>query len=183
MSLSRADFTKALDDTTGALVPRPPIVATFPLLRTPDFLSDSPDPFERPCIGGASRAALAANNSILQLFNPTASGVVARVRFRVILGATGLLVLKTTQTILATAEATRFRNSGVSGLPACAVLSDHVVGVAGNTFLTHTVIADTEGSWGDFIVGPGFGLNVAALTVNVLTSAAFFWEEVPEGQP
>ncbi len=185
MTLSLADFGKALDDTTGALVPRPTVIATFPLLRTPDFLSDSNDPFERPCEGGALVPPQGGLFTELSLFNPPRSGVVARVRL--FSGASaGSLDIRFTETITVggNVEAANFRNAGVTGLPACGVFSNNL---AARTGVLHFQIINPVDSavwrYGDWILPPGNGINMYGSVVNLQISGIFQWEEIPQGQP
>jgi len=133
--------------------------------------------------GGAVRAAVAAVNNRIQLFNPAGSGKLVTVTLiHIQVGAGQDVALGLAAVALATAIGTdRLRDGrfGVGLNPSAQVRFDTNAAVSPTTFRFRVNTAgDTlEDTKGLYILTPGTGLTVTTSTVQTSLTASFFWRE------
>jgi len=139
--------------------------------------------------GGVSRAATAAVNTRVQLFNPLGSGKLMKIsQVAVRPGANQLIAMGIVDTALGTnANVARFFDSRFS----TTVTPVGQVRFGTNVALApaiHLVFIDTgksmliENLKGVAVLSPGFGFQVSTSTVNTAILVSFLWEERPVEQ-
>jgi len=132
------------------------------------------------CEGARSDAALAANNSSVQLYNPASSGVVAVLEYvGVTLGAGGLIdFYYLGAPFVSDATAQGFTRDLNQNRRSVLTLGDrsYVPGVSPVAQLSGTA-ALQEVPLTPIVIPPGTGIQVTANTVNVLCRALFRWRE------
>lgn len=133
-------------------------------------------------IGGAARQNLAANFSMIQLWNPVTNTRTLRLR-RIVaaVSVNSAVIVLRSQVALST-----FVRNGASGAPAGGASSaelrtEQAVAQVG-TIVSESIGVSNPGGevfvGGDFMIAPGSGVVVTHDAVNAAVSALFEWQEV-----
>lgn len=157
-----------------------PSVLPVAVLQLPD-----PTKKNKLAFGMVRQTAVALENVHCQIFNPLTSGVVLHVDSVLFYGsATSEYTLDQHDTALTTNQASKgFRDRRVPGTPVGQVRKQTNVGALsaltrGRFNITTTAL---EAIPIDAYLDPGQGLLLQQLTVNLIMTSTWFWEEIPVG--
>lgn len=140
----------------------------------------------RPAMGAHSRGAVAAENSLVQLWNPAGSGIVAQVVGMVMWGGSAMNVhIREYNVALTNVLAQqRWRDKAVNGRPVCQTREMTNVGVLGDLLGMYYMPANTNVRVdlidSPFYLTPGWGIMGYGTTVNQPLNITFFWNELQE---
>lgn len=141
----------------------------------------SPTIANRLAFGTANQVAIALENSMVQLLNPTGSGVIIHVDSALILSSAAAAVdIRQLDTPLTTNVATlAFRDRREAGAPSAQTRTQTNVGLLG----TNRVVSAVDGIFSAVIVPidaylePGQGILLGNETINRSLRASYYWEE------
>ncbi len=134
----------------------------------------------RPSWGFGTASAVAAQLGRVVLFNPAASGVLARVEH--VSGDVGLeggVILGDINTDIGVGNVPDFRDSRIAGFPAVEVqtATNGVSQVVGHRLIRLPAGETVDFLTNPFILEPGTGLGVENTTLNAFVRVNFIWRE------
>ncbi len=175
----RRAFDSTLPQAGGLLRSDTRLVVLLEDFRGPYY--DQINGFPANAMGGDVQAAVAAERSEVQLFNPEGSGVDAEVSLLQITASLDTIALISANTaILATGDSgTRgFEDFRSAGSPRCTVQTGHAAASTGAARSELRAVADREMFIPVRIVlGPRNGVHISCTTQNLDLTVAFWWRE------